>query len=656
MNLKNKLTLIFLMVALIPALTISFIATYISTSSLEQQGFAQLISVRDIKKSQITNYFGERKGDIEVLAMNVVKLLDKPNQTFSDVAHSYQDYFARFIEAYGYYDFFLINQSGDVFYTVTREADYQSNLISGPYANSGLGRAFKQSLNKQSFAMEDFSRYAPSNDEPASFISLPIEVAGEPLIIALQLSIDSINSIMQQRSGMGETGESYLVGSDLLMRSDSYLDPEGHTVKASFAGNVSNNGVDTVAANLAIAGETGAQEIIDYNGNAVLSAYTPIDVHGIRWALLSEIDVAEAFEAVDQLYMNITLLVLVCVAVVIAVAFYIARTITRPLGGEPEDMMVIANTIADGDLTMEFEQTNSTSGVYLAMHKMSERLKTMISEIIDDSNMLASSSEECSVASMDTSRNLGEQQQNIEQLATAIQEMSASINNVAENASQVAGSVQTAQQQSSSSNQQLQHTITDINQLDKEIGEAHDVIIALEQESHSISAVLEVIRGIAEQTNLLALNAAIEAARAGEQGRGFAVVADEVRTLAEKTQESTKSIEEMISNLQSSSQQAVKVMATSHETADNTLKNANLTGEAINTINQEIDSVLQMAELIASAVEQQAGVCEEINQNITAINDVAYQNSASANQVTAASQNISEVAVQLNQLSLQFKV
>ena len=106
MNLKNKLTLIFLMVALIPALTISFIATYISTSSLEQQGFAQLISVRDIKKSQITSYFGERKGDIEVLAMNVVKLLDKPNQTFSDVAHSYQDYFARFIEAYGYYDFF----------------------------------------------------------------------------------------------------------------------------------------------------------------------------------------------------------------------------------------------------------------------------------------------------------------------------------------------------------------------------------------------------------------------------------------------------------------------------------------------------------------------------------------------------------------------
>ncbi|WP_448556289.1 methyl-accepting chemotaxis protein [Thalassotalea montiporae] len=656
MKLKNKLIITFLFIALLPSLIIGITSTYVASQSIEQQAFAQLTAVRDIKTAQVTSYFNERKGDIEVLARSVSKLLSSSQLTLAEAAHQHHDYFSGFIQSYGYYDFFLVDENGDVFYSVTKEADYQSNLITGPYANSGLGKAFNTSINHQAFAMEDFSRYAPSNNEPASFISLAAQINGESVVIALQLSIDSINQIMQQRSGMGETGETYLVGSDLLMRSDSYLDPQGHSVIASFAGNVSNNGVDTTAAKLAIAGNSGTQEIIDYNGNPVLSAYTPIDIHGIRWALLSEIDVAEAFAAIDELYFTISLVILLCVLVVIATAVYVAKTVTKPLGGEPNDMVDIANTIADGDLTIEFEQGDSASGVYLAMNKMSLRLQAMISEIVDDSNSLASSSEECSVASLQASNNLAEQQKKIEQLATAIQQMSASISEVANNASQVATSVHNAQQQSGNSNQQLQHTITDINQLDQEIGEAHNVILALEQESHNISAVLEVIRGIAEQTNLLALNAAIEAARAGEQGRGFAVVADEVRTLAEKTQESTKSIEEMISNLQSSSQQAVKVMATSHTTADNTLNNANLTGEAINTIHQEIDNILQMSELIASAVEQQAGVCEEINQNITVINDVAYENSASANQVTAASQSISEVAAQLNQLSLQFKV
>lgn len=655
MKLKNKLVITFLFIALIPLLVLGLLGSYIAKESLEQQNFAQLTSIRDIKKSQITSYFDERKGDIAVLAETVTKLLSKSNQSATEQAHQAHDFFANFIESYGYYDLFLIDQKGLVFYSVTREADYRSNLVTGPFASSGLGKLFNQVTRQNSFAMADFSRYAPSNGDPASFIAMPVNIAGEPLVLALQLSIESINKIMQQRSGMGQTGESYLVGSDKLMRSDSYLDPTGHSVQASFSGNVKHNGVDTQAVAAALNGQTGTEIIIDYNGNPVLSAYTPLDIHGIQWLLISEIDEAEAFAAVDQLLLNVAIIVIICAIIVVFVAFLLARTVTEPLGGEPSEMAHIACTIADGDLTVEFDQGNNT-GVYQAMQTMSQRLLTMISKIIENSTTLASSSEECNVSIAETTKALQSQQDNINQLATAIEQMSISITDVAGNATSVADTVKSAQLQSQKSNQQVDKAIAEINNLDQEISQAHEVISGLEQESHNISAVLEVIRNIAEQTNLLALNAAIEAARAGEQGRGFAVVADEVRTLAEKTQESTKSIEGMIVNLQQASTKAVEVMGSCHTIADNTLSSSNDVAKAIEQNYQEISGILTKAEQIAAAVEQQAGVCEEVNQNITAITDVAHENSASASQISAASQGISQVAVQLNELSLQFKV
>jgi methyl-accepting chemotaxis protein len=655
-QLKGKLLVTFLGLALAPTLLVGFIASYISSSSIEQQVFSQLVSIREIKKSQIEGYFVERKGDIEVISRTIEKLLDfSSSEALNASADDSHQYFEKFIQAYGYYDFFLINQSGEIFYTVTKEADYQTNLISGQYNNSGLAQLFKQVINTGTYGMADFSRYAPSNNEPASFIALPLTINGESFVVALQLSIEKINKVMQQREGMGETGESYLIGSDLLMRSDSYLDPIGHSVIASFAGTVKNNGVDTKGANLAIKGKAGEEIIIDYNGNPVLSAYTPIDINGIRWALLSEIDVAEAFEPIDTLHFNIIIVVLLFFVVIITVALAITKSIITPLGGEPGEMKSISEDIASGNLTVVFEEGRDSHSVYGAMKTMASNLLGMVNEIVDNCNSLASSAEETSALSLQSSTSLSQQQSNIEQVATAVEEMSTSINEVANNANNAATSAQSAQQSSSEANDKVTQTINDLGLLDKEMSRASAVIKKLETDSHQIGSVLEVIRGIADQTNLLALNAAIEAARAGDHGRGFAVVADEVRKLASKTQESTKNIEEMISRLQSASHDAVTVMTDSREVCDQTLSNAQVTARMIHTMYNEMDTITQMTELIATAVAEQSCVATEVSQNITAINDVAYENSSAASQVSIAGQDISVIASTLSLLTQQFK-
>jgi len=658
MKLKTKLLLAFLALALTPTVLVSFIASYISSDSIEKQAFSQLISVREIKKSQIESYFAKRKSDIEVLSNTIEKVLNFSSaDALNTSAHNNNQYFDNFIKAYGYYDLFLIDESGNVFYTVTKEADYQTNMITGQYSSSGLGIAFRKAQSSPNFVMTDFSRYAPSNDDPAGFIALPLTTkSGVKIVLALQLSIEKINDVMQQRAGMGETGESYLIGSDLLMRSDSFLDPKGHSVIASFAGTVKNNGVDSEGAKLGVEGKTGEKIIIDYNGNPVLSAFTPIDLHGIRWVLLSEIDVAEAFKPIKTLYWEIIIVVLIFIFIIMSATLYVTKSIVTPLGGEPDEMRIISETIADGDLTVSFEDGHGKNSVYGAMKKMASHLHLVLKDIIDSSNSLASSAEETSALSLQTTTSLEEQQSSIEQVATAVEEMSMSINEVAANAANASLSAQTAQKTSLKATGKVKQTIDDLGHLNKEMTRASEVIKTLETDSYEIGSVLEVIRGIADQTNLLALNAAIEAARAGEHGRGFAVVADEVRTLASKTQESTKSIEEMISNLQGASNDAVKVVAVSREVCEHTMINAKSTADMIHDMEAEIDSITQMAELIATAVEEQSSVSNEISQNITSINDVANENSASASQVSIAGQEISSIASSLNQLTQQFKV
>jgi methyl-accepting chemotaxis protein len=244
----------------------------------------------------------------------------------------------------------------------------------------------------------------------------------------------------------------------------------------------------------------------------------------------------------------------------------------------------------------------------------------------------------------------------MELVATAIHEVSYAVQEVAKSAEHAANEVRQADEQARQGQHNIDNSLSQINQLSETIGQAVEVIQSLAQESTQIGSVLEVIRAIAEQTNLLALNAAIEAARAGEQGRGFAVVADEVRLLAQRTQQSIAQIQGMIERLQGNSKAAVKVINTSSQAAQQTVEQARLTGESLHQILSALRNLTELNASIASATLEQSHVVEDINQNVTRAASLAHENAQAAGRSNEASQELGQLAGQLNRLLGQFRV
>jgi methyl-accepting chemotaxis protein len=260
------------------------------------------------------------------------------------------------------------------------------------------------------------------------------------------------------------------------------------------------------------------------------------------------------------------------------------------------------------------------------------------------------------VVTEETRKGADKQQQETDEVAIAVNEMSASGQEVARNANSAADAAHNADVAADNGRQVVGHTIEAIDSLANEVKEAGAVIDRVEQDSESIGGVLDVIRGIAEQTNLLALNAAIEAARAGEQGRGFAVVADEVRTLASRTQQSTAEIQSMIERLQSGTREAVNVMDQSRQMAENTVGQAAKAGTSLEEINAAVTSIKDLNSQIACSAEEQSSVAEEINQKVTRISDITDQTAAGAQQTSSASNELNQLAETLKSLVGQFKV
>ena len=354
-----------------------------------------------------------------------------------------------------------------------------------------------------------------------------------------------------------------------------------------------------------------------------------------------------AFTLVIGLLIAATVLTLIC-------ALLLTRSIVKPI----EEALQAAEQVADGDLThtIRAEGSDEAARLQRAMARMQEKLRDTLHLIAGSSTQLASAAEELNSVTDESARGLQQQNAEIEQAATAVTEMTSAVEEVARNAVSTSEASAEASRSTSDGRDLVLETVSAIERMSGDVQGTAKLITHLAEQSRDIGKVLDVIRGLADQTNLLALNAAIEAARAGEAGRGFAVVADEVRALAHRTQQSTSEIERMIGTIQGGTGQAVESMRTSTERAESTLNIARGAGLALDTIATAVAHINERNLVIASAAEEQAQVAREVDRNLVNINDLSVQSATGAHQTSAASAELSRLAVDLSSLVARFRV
>jgi|SaaInlStandDraft_1057018.scaffolds.fasta_scaffold24000_1 methyl-accepting chemotaxis protein len=616
---------------------------------------------------------------------------DKHHGTFHPNVKSY-------LESFGYYDIFLVDdKTGHIVYSVYKEADYATSLFDGPYKDTNFAEVVREAAKateKDFIRLIDFENYEPSYDAPASFIASPVFDGEKRIGVAVfQMPIEIINNIMTGNKswvadGLGTSGETYLVGEDQKMRSISrfLLDaPEEYYSALAAAGtedgviekikkletSLGLQSVNSIASKNAINGKSGTEIVNDYRGEPVLSSYSPLAIEDMNWAILSEIDVVEAFAPVDSLLFWILIVGLILVVISIVVAVILAKTITRPI--LETTSAISAMNQGDGDLTQRLDLEKRTKDEAYALAEQFNgfiaKIQNMVQEVIEVSHTLNKSAdagqgeaENLNAASKEMLERLSSSSASVEEISANLKSVSGSSQEITSNMEEVSSSVQGMIGNAKEMAKECESGSSRASGANEQAQKTQLVMGKLNEVASQIKQVVEVIRGIADKTDLLALNATIESASAGEAGKGFAVVANEVKALAQQTQTATGEIDELALQILESAQQAEEASSNTAGMIEDLRKSVESISDGIGSLSSSasqigasVDSSTQGAQEISHAISEISAGAQEMSKSIIEVDTMSKENQERSSSMEQSAQGLQNLAGDLAEKVSGFK-
>ena len=748
-SIQGKLLFWFLLFALTPLAVLGVMLYGEVQKALRQEAFIQMADDTALKKNRMLRVWNRWKIDLLEMAKKPAIVydmedlsngfrflgsekmrslyLDKPKllnamdgSAYSTVHQEQHASLPEHKQLLGIADILMLNNDGDVIYSSNKGRLFGVNLLSGPLKDTNLGALYRR-LKSAKEGEVCFVDVGLMDGEPVMFVGAPV-FTGPVRTGALvyQLPFALLNSIVNDGDQAKEGRQIYLVGPDKRMRSDSRLSPETHSVKASLSGAAAKNGVDTVASQKALAGETGTRLITDYRGVKVLSSYAPVSIEGIQWAVIAEVDEAKAFALARNLR-NMTWMIGGGVALIIALCvFWIAATLSRPIRQITETAMAVktgnldvtahvktrdevgiladafngmvqnlkksmenlahkadqeqkvkadledtvrayvafVEKVGQGDLTGRLAVVGDGDLSLLAknLNVMTAGLHSLATRMWEATTNISSAATEILATTSQQAATTSQQAASVNETTSTVQEVRQTAEQSHERVQMVSQMAQESTDASKRGLQAVAETVASMDNIKEQVAHIAETILTLSEQTLQIGDINATVDDIADQSNLLALNAAIEAARAGEAGKGFAVVAGEVRGLAEKSRQATAKVKEILGEIQKAANTAVMVTEEGARRTEAGQQLARATGEAIEAITTRIEKVAAAAQQISASTRQQLAGMDQVASAMESIDQAASQTEAGTQQAEKAAAGLNALAEQIKEIVAQYKL
>jgi methyl-accepting chemotaxis protein len=661
----KRMVTILLLVALGPLAIVGVLSFLSGQDALQEQSLGMLSSIRDIQRGAVADYLHNAVATATFLAsynrvqmgLEYLRPLRGSERESSILYKRLSEFLGMFVQLYsgdGYHDALLIRPDGLVVFTVKELADFGSNLKTGDLKDSVLTNVWEKVVESQKSVTSDFTIYSVSG-APALFVGVPVFTGKDKKfcgVFALRIGPERINAIMKLPGSAGKTAKTYLVGRDGLMRSQSKFVDESTVMKRR---------VNSASVKMALEGKSGIQIAPDYRGVPVLTSFCRVGIDRQKelgadfdWAVLAEIDRREANQPAGTLARKILAIAAAVALVVVIVAFSLARGITGPITA----LAGIAGRVSKGDLTVQVADTKGADEIAAlvgSFRLMVKNLKGQIGWMLEGVSILSSEASEISTTAAELAANTAETHSALTETTTTVEQVKQAAKLASEKAKNLAEMAQKAMKVSTEGKRATETTVERINQIKGQMESIGETVVKLDEHSRAIEDIIATVQDLAQQSNLLAVNASIEAARAGDQGKGFAVVASEIKTLADQSKEAIEQVSTIIENTRRWVNAVVMATEQGMKAVETGVKQSAVAGESISALSKSVELSSQAASVIEAASDQQSGGVDQVASAMTSIEQAARHSLAGSTQLEDSAKKLADLAVELKKVVEEYK-